>query len=99
VANLAGLAMGASQASARALVGLFSPPSKSAEFFGFWGFSGKLSAILGILTFGALSYRFASNRLAILSTIIFFFLGIAFLLLVDEERGRRAAVEYTDERG
>jgi len=98
VANLAGLAMGASQASARALVGLFSPPSKSAEFFGFWGFSGKLSAILGILTFGALSYRFASNRLAILSTVFFFFFGIVFLLLVDEERGRRAAVEYTDER-
>jgi UMF1 family MFS transporter len=98
VANLAGLAMGASQASARALVGLFSPPSKSAEFFGFWGFSGKLSAILGILTFGALSYRFASNRLAILSTVFFFFFGIVFLLLVDEERGRKAVVEYTDER-
>lgn len=99
VANLAGLAMGASQASARALIGLFSPPSKSAEFFGFWGFSGKFSAILGILTFGALSYRFTSNRLAILSTIFFFFFGIVFLLLVDEERGRRAAVEYVDERG
>jgi len=33
VANLAGISMGASQSLARALVGLFSPKSKSAEFF------------------------------------------------------------------
>jgi len=72
VANLAGIAMGASQSSARALVGLFSPTSKSAEFFGFWGFAGKFSAILGILSFGLLSYLFSSNRLAILSTIFYF---------------------------
>jgi UMF1 family MFS transporter len=97
IANFAGLAMGASQSSARALVGLFSPPSKSAEFFGFWGFSGKFSAIIGILSFGLLSYLFSSNRLAILSTIFYFFLGTVILLRVNEEKGRRAAVNYVDE--
>lgn len=96
VANLAGLAMGASQSSARALVGLFSPQSKTAEFFGFWGFAGKFSAIIGILSFGILSYRFASNRLAILSTIFFFLSGIVVLLFVDEKRGREAAVSFVD---
>jgi UMF1 family MFS transporter len=96
VANFAGLAMGASQASARALIGTFSPSSKSAEFFGFWGFSGKFSAILGILSFGVMSYRFTSNRLAILSTLFFFFTGMVFLLMVDEERGKRAAAEYVE---
>jgi UMF1 family MFS transporter len=99
VANLAGLAMGASQSSARALVGLFSPKSKSAEFFGFWGFAGKFSAILGILSFGLLSYFFSSNRLAILSTIFYFIVGLVILLFVNEKRGREAAVSYKDEQG
>ena len=96
VANLAGIAMGASQSSARALVGLFSPPSKSAEFFGFWGFAGKFSAILGILSFGLLSYIFSSNRLAILSTIFYFIVGLVILLFVNEKRGREAALSYKD---
>jgi UMF1 family MFS transporter len=98
VANLAGIAMGASQSSARALVGLFSPKSKSAEFFGFWGFAGKFSAILGILSFGLLSYLFSSNRLAILSTILYFIVGLVILLFVNEKRGREAAVSYEGEQ-
>ncbi|HEB31631.1 MAG TPA: MFS transporter [Spirochaetes bacterium] len=96
VANLAGIAMGASQSSARALVGLFSPPSKSAEFFGFWGFAGKLSAILGLLSFGIMSYLFKSNRIAITSTIVYFIIGFIILIFVNEEKGRSAAVNYVD---
>ena len=96
VANLAGLAMGASQSSARALVGLFSPQSKSAEFFGLWGLAGKFSAIVGILSFGLLSYIFSSNRLAILSTIFYFFIGIVILLFVNERKGRSAARNFID---
>jgi UMF1 family MFS transporter len=97
VGNLAGLAMGASQASARALFGLFTPKSKSAEFFGFWGFAGKFSAILGILSFGVMSYLFSSNRLAILSTLFYFMVGLVILLFVNERRGREAAATYEDE--
>jgi len=96
VANLAGISMGASQSSARALVGLFSPKSKSAEFFGFWGFFGKLSAIIGLLSFGAMSYIFSSNRIAIVSTIFYFLLGIVILLFVNEKRGIKAAAEYME---
>ncbi len=96
VANLAGIAMGSSQSSARALIGLFAPRSKSAEFFGFWGFAGKFSAILGILSFGIMSYLFSSNRVAILSTIFYFVAGFVLLLFVNEKRGRLAAVEYRD---
>src|SRR5262249_37435438 len=36
-ANLMGIAMGSSQSAGRALVGQFSPPDRSAEFFGLWG--------------------------------------------------------------
>lgn len=96
VANLAGISMGASQSSARALVGLFSPKIKSAEFFGFWGFFGKLSAIIGLLSFGAMSYIFSSNRIAIVSTIFYFLLGIVILLFVNEKRGIKAAMEYME---
>jgi len=96
VGNLAGLAMGASQSSARALVGLFSPRSKSAEFFGFWGFAGKFSAILGILSFGVMSYLFSSNRLAILTTLFYFIVGLVLLLFVNERRGREAAATYEE---
>jgi UMF1 family MFS transporter len=98
IANLAGLAMGASQSSARALVGLFSPKSKSAEFFGFWGLAGKASAILGIFSFGLMSYLFASNRLAILSTIFYFFVGTMILIFVNEKKGREVARNYVDKR-
>ncbi|MBI3098893.1 MAG: MFS transporter, partial [Planctomycetes bacterium] len=45
--NAAGLAIGASQSAARALVGVFSPPSRSAEYFGFWGLFWKLSSAIG----------------------------------------------------
>jgi UMF1 family MFS transporter len=96
VANLAGLALGSSQSSARALVGLFTPKSKSAEFFGFWGFAGRFSAILGILSFGVMSYLFSSNRVAILVTLFYFVVGLAVLLFVNERRGREAAAGYRD---
>ncbi|MGQ9617085.1 MAG: MFS transporter [Spirochaetota bacterium] len=97
IANIAGIAMGSSQSSARAMVGIFSPKSKSAEFFGFWGFSGKLSAIMGILSFGIMSYIFSSNRFAILSTIFYFLIGIIIMLFVREKGGREAALNYVDE--
>ncbi len=97
VANLAGIAMGSSQSSARAMVGLFSPKSKSAEFFGFWGFSGKFSAIMGILSFGIMSYLFSSNRFAILSTVFYFLVGMIIMLFVSEKEGRKAAINFVDE--
>ena len=40
-ANLAGIAMGASQSAGRALVGLLSPATRRAEFFGLWGTGGQ----------------------------------------------------------
>lgn len=97
IANLAGIAMGSSQSSARAMVGIFSPKSKSAEFFGFWGFSGKLSAIMGILSFGIMSYIFSSNRFAILSTLFYFLTGMIIMLFVSEKGGRKAALNFVDE--
>jgi UMF1 family MFS transporter len=92
-ATLAGLCLGASQSGGRALVGLLSPPSRRAEFFGFWGLSMKLSAILGPLSYGLVTWLTDGNhRRALWTTGLFFLLGLALLAGVRAGRGRRAAL-------
>jgi len=89
-ANLAGLCMGSSQSAGRALVAYFSPPDRSGEFFGLWGVATRLAAILGPLTYGAVTWVTGGNhRLAILLTGAFFLVSLAILAFVDERRGRR----------
>jgi UMF1 family MFS transporter len=95
-ANLVGLCLGSSQSAGRALVGYLSPPARTAEFFGLWGLAVKLSAILGPLTYGAVTWATDGNhRLAILVTGLFFIVGLAVLAGLDTERGRRAALAET----
>jgi UMF1 family MFS transporter len=89
-ANLAGLCMGSSQSAGRALVAYLSPAGRSAEFFGLWGFATRLAAILGPLTYGAVTWITGGNhRLAILLTGVFFVLALAVLAFVNEGRGRK----------
>jgi UMF1 family MFS transporter len=91
-ANLIGVAMGASLSGGRALVGLFTPAGRSAEFFGLWGLSMKASAVVGPLSYGFITwYSGGDHRQAILSTLAFFIAGLLLLFLVDESRGREAA--------
>ena len=92
-ANLIGLAMGSSQSAGRAVIGMFTPPERAAEFFGLWGFATKLAAIVGPLSYGAIAYATAGNqRLAVLVTLVYFVAGLGVLLTVNEQRGRTAAV-------
>lgn len=88
--GMAGLGMGATQSASRAMVGVLAPTEKSGEFFGFWGLSGKLAAIFGLLMFGFLQYHLGL-RTAILLCAVFFLLAWAVSLPVNEARGRRAA--------
>ena len=88
-ANLAGLCMGSSQSAGRALVAYLAPADRSAEFFGLWGVAVRLAAILGPLSYGAVTWITSGNhRLAILITGVFFVLSLAILAFVDERRGR-----------
>lgn len=90
-ANLAGVCLGASQSAGRAIVGLLAPTDRHAEFFGLWGFAVKLSAILGPLTYGAVTWLAGGDhRRAILVTGVYFVIGLALLATVDFERGRAA---------
>ncbi len=91
-AVIAGLCMGSSQSAGRAMAGVFAPAAQRAEFYGLWTFATRLSAILGPLTYGAVTWATGGNhRLAILSTASFFVLGLVLLTPVNVQRGQRAA--------
>jgi UMF1 family MFS transporter len=87
----AGVAIGSSQSSSRSLMALLTPPDHAAEFFGFYdGIAGNASAIMGPLTFGAISSFTGSQRVAVLSVLIFFILGLIFLQQVKVQWQNRA---------
>jgi MFS-type transporter involved in bile tolerance (Atg22 family) len=96
-ANIAGVCMGSSQSAGRALVAYLSPAGRSAEFFGLWGVATRLAAILGPLTYGAVTWITGGNhRLAILLTGGFFVAALVVLSRVDEARGRAALASGSD---
>lgn len=84
VGFLAGAAMGASQSTSRALMSKLVPFDKKTEFFGFFSFFGKSSAIIGPLTFGLISSITGSQRSAIISLVAFFVVGMLLLTRVKE---------------
>ncbi len=99
-ANLAGLAMGSSQSAGRAMVAVLAPGRRLAEFYSFWNMALWLAAIVGPLSYGAITWATGNNhRLAIAATGVFFVLAIVALLPVNLERGRAAAkrAEAADE--
>ena len=96
VGCIAGLGLGSTQSACRAMVGLFSPNTKSGEFFGLWSFTGRLSSIVGLMGLGLLQVIFGLQK-AILVCSIFFFIAVVIVLFVDEERGRAGAREHAGE--
>ena len=91
-ALVAGLCMGSSQSAGRAMAGAFAPEHRLAEFFGLWTFAVRLAAILGPMTYGLVTLLTAGNhRIAILSTGLFFVIGLIVLARVNVARGVAAA--------
>lgn len=84
VGLIAGAAMGASQSTSRSLMSHLTPIDKKTEFFGFYSFFGKSSAIIGPLVFGLISYYSGNQRLAIISIAFFFLVGMIILSFVKE---------------
>lgn len=92
-ATIAGLCMGSSQSSGRAMAGMLAPPRQLAEFYGLWTFATRLASIIGPLSYGAITWATGGNqRLAIGFTALLFLLGLVLLLPVNMERGRRAVL-------
>ncbi|MFZ9480770.1 MAG: MFS transporter, partial [Burkholderiaceae bacterium] len=91
-AHFAGLAMGASQSGARAAVAYLARPGREAETFGLWGVAVNLSAILGPMTYGWVTWiTNNAHRVAMLVTGGFFLIGLLLLLRVDFDRGHRVS--------
>jgi UMF1 family MFS transporter len=96
-ANIAGLCMGSSQSAGRAMVGVFAPSHRLAEFYGLWNAAVWLSAILGPVTYGLVTWVTDNDhRLAMMITGLYFVGGLLVLALVDVDRGRRAALRSAD---
>ena len=96
VGSLAGLGLGATQSACRAMVGLFSPESKSAEFFGFWGLTNRIATIFGLMSLGLLQSIF-NLEIAILICAVLFFASAVIALSIDEGRGRASATRHEGE--
>lgn len=90
VGCLAGISLGATQSASRALVGLFSPADKSAEFFGFWGLANKLAGMLGIAALGVLQAAVGLQE-SILLCAFLFIVAFTICLPVNQARGQAAA--------
>jgi len=79
-----GFVLGGSQAISRSLYGAMIPVKESAEFFGFYAVFEKFSAILGPFVFGFIRQTTGTSRLAILSLVGFFLIGIVLLCFVKD---------------
>lgn len=88
VGVMAGLSLGSCQSATRTLVGLFSPLSRTAEFFGFWGLALKLAGFFGLLTIGLLQAALGLQT-AVLFCVLLFAAALFASRHIDETRGRR----------
>lgn len=78
---------GPNQSASRSLMGRFVPENKVNEFYGFFSFSGKVTAFLGPLMIGELTRVFSSQRVGVASIILLFVFGGLLLTRVDESQG------------
>jgi len=92
---IAGVSLGSSQSASRALVGLFTPENKAAEFFGFWGLSNKLAGVFGIIGLGLLQTEFGLHH-SILFCAALFLIAVVISLLVNQKRGEEVADYYEE---
>ena len=90
---IAGLSLGSSQSASRALVGIFTPEQKSAEFFGFWGLSNKIAGVFGIIGLGLLQAEFGLHQ-SVLFCAFLFLIALIVCFFVNEKRGEVTADDF-----
>lgn len=86
-----GTVQGGAQALIRSLFASLIPKHKATEFFGFFAFASKLAGSVGPASFFVIGSLTGSNRLSILSVIVFFVVGGLILRRVDLDAGHAAA--------
>jgi UMF1 family MFS transporter len=90
-AAVVAIVMGGSQALSRSLFSLMIPPGKEAEYFSLYEISDKGTSWLAPLIFGLALQFTQSYRVAMLSLIVFFLVGLLVLTRVDVARAAREA--------
>lgn len=88
---LVGFFAGPNQSASRSLLGRFVPKDKENQFYGFFAFSGKMTAFMGPMLLGVLTQVFDSQRAGVAVVILFFVAGGLVLSRVDEAEGMAAA--------
>ena len=86
-----GLCVGPNQSASRTMMARFAPPQHRTECFGFFAFSGRITAFAGPLLLGTVTYITTSQRSGILTLLLFFIAGGLLLLTVNEARGTAQA--------
>jgi UMF1 family MFS transporter len=86
---LIGVFTGPNQSASRSLMARFVPPDSENEFFGFFAFSGKLTAFIGPFLLGVLTDLTGSQRVGLSVVILMLLIGMGLLALVDEREGSK----------
>jgi UMF1 family MFS transporter len=110
IGAIAGFALTAVQSLSRTMIGVFAPPGRSAEFYGFFAVAGRTSSFIGPTLFGIFAAeatrRYVNSglyvaaaeqlghRMAIWSIVAFLLVGILALALVNEKEGRKVAQQH-----
>ncbi|NLF00281.1 MAG: MFS transporter [Anaerolineales bacterium] len=113
IGGLAGFALTGVQSVSRTVVGMFSPPGQSGEFYGLFAVSGRTSSFIGPTIYGWLAAEAAlwyqarghatlaaeqmGQRVAIISIAVFLVAGLLLLLTVNERKARAAATQPASE--
>tara|TARA_Y100000590_G_scaffold404420_1_gene491934 strand:- start:13587 stop:15272 length:1686 start_codon:yes stop_codon:yes gene_type:complete len=86
-----GIFLGGSQALARSIFSVMTPVSRSAEFFSFFGFIGRVSSVFGPLLF-TLTTGFFDQRLGVFTILLLIFSGYILLFKIDVNEGQQTAI-------
>jgi UMF1 family MFS transporter len=84
--GLLGVFVGPTQAASRSLMGRIAPAELRTEMFGLYALSGKVTAFMGPFFLGTITYWTGSQRLGVATILVFFIVGMALLLPLDEAR-------------
>ena len=90
IASLVGLVMGGIQSLSRSTYSKLMPETKdTASFFSFYDVTEKFAIVIGLFSFGLIEGITGSMRNSILALIIFFALGLIFLLLTGQAQKKQ----------
>jgi UMF1 family MFS transporter len=93
LAGVIAIVLGGSQALSRSLFSKMIPEGKEASFFGLYEVSERGTSWMGPLLFSLVVSRTGSYRLALLSLIFFFVVGLIVLWITDTDRAIRESQE------